>query len=113
MAYYVTEACIRCKYTDCVTACPVECFHEGANMLVIDPEECIDCGACVSECPVSAIFAPDDLPAEFEEYIALNQRLAQEWPVIHKQQAPLPEAEQFAEVTDKRAMLDEAAGPGN
>lgn len=113
MAYYVTDACIRCKYTDCVTPCPVDCFHEGENMLVIDPEECIDCGACVSECPVSAIYAPDDLPAEHDQYIELNARLSREWPVLHNRRPALPEAEEFSEVKGKRAMLSEKAGAGN
>ena len=62
MAYVVTESCIKCKYTDCVDVCPVDCFREGPNMLVIDPDECIDCTLCVPECPVEAIFAEDDVP---------------------------------------------------
>ena len=76
MTYVVTESCIKCKYTDCVDVCPVDCFHEGPNMLVIDPEECIDCTLCVAECPVEAIFAEDDVPAEQREFIALNAELA-------------------------------------
>ena len=63
MAHVVTEACIRCKYTDCVDVCPVDCFHEGPNFLAIDPDECIDCGVCVPECPVDAIFAEEDIPS--------------------------------------------------
>ena len=75
MTHVVTEACIRCKYTDCVTVCPVDCFHEGPNFLAIDPEECIDCTLCVSECPVDAIFRDVDLPKGMEEYPELNARL--------------------------------------
>ena len=70
MAYVVTESCIKCKYTDCVDVCPVDCFREGPNMLVIDPEECIDCTLCVPECPVEAIFAEDDVPDAQHEFIA-------------------------------------------
>ena len=72
MSHIVTEPCIKCKYTDCVAVCPVDCFHEGANMLVIDPDECIDCGACVPVCPVSAIFALDDLPEKWNEFTQRN-----------------------------------------
>ena len=72
MAYVVTESCIRCKYTDCVDVCPVDCFREGPNFLVIDPEECIDCDACVEACPVDACFAEDQLPEEWAKYTAIN-----------------------------------------
>jgi ferredoxin len=77
MAYVVTESCIKCKYTDCVDVCPVDCFREGPNMLVIDPDECIDCTLCVPECPVEAIFAEDDVPDEQKPFIALNRELSQ------------------------------------
>ena len=73
MPFVVAEPCIKCKYTDCVEVCPVDCFHEGENFLVIDPEECIDCGACVPECPVDAIFADTDVPDEEEEWIDRNE----------------------------------------
>ena len=72
MTFVVVENCIKCKYTDCVEVCPVDCFHEGPNMLVIDPDECIDCGACIPECPVDAIFADTDVPDEEEEWIDRN-----------------------------------------
>ncbi|HCH63346.1 MAG TPA: 4Fe-4S ferredoxin, partial [Deltaproteobacteria bacterium] len=62
MPHIVADPCVKCKYTDCVTVCPVDCFHEGVNMLVINPDECIDCGACVPECPADAIFLDEDLP---------------------------------------------------
>ncbi len=69
MTYVVTESCMKCKYTDCVDVCPVDCFREGPNMLVIDPDECIDCTLCVAECPVEAIFAEDDVPADQQDFI--------------------------------------------
>lgn len=109
MSYVVTEACVRCKYTDCVAVCPVECFHEGPNFLVIDPEACIDCGVCVPECPIGAIYAEADLPPEQRDFIAINARLAAEWPVIDAAREPLPEAEQWAEVKDKRRFIENPA----
>ena len=72
MTYVVLESCIKCKYTDCVEVCPVDCFHEGPNFLVIDPEECIDCDACVEACPVDACFAEDQLPEAWQKYTQLN-----------------------------------------
>ncbi|MDY0073444.1 MAG: ferredoxin family protein [Thauera sp.] len=105
MAYVVTEACIRCKYTDCVDVCPVDCFHEGENFLVIDPEECIDCTLCVAECPVEAIYAEDDVPADQQHFIALNAELAARWPVISERKEALPDAEEWAEVKDKLGEL--------
>ncbi|AVY93197.1 ferredoxin family protein [Microvirgula curvata] len=108
MAYVVTEACIRCKYTDCVTVCPVDCFHEGPNFLVIDPDECIDCMLCVPECPVDAIYADDDVPADQRHFIALNAELAAnpKWKPITLQKPPLPDAAQWAQVRDKFDQLD-------
>jgi len=94
MTYVVTENCIRCKYTDCVEVCPVDCFHEGPNFLVIDPEECIDCELCVPECPIEAIFAEDDLPKDQLQFLELNAELAQQWPVIsQRKEAPADAAE--------------------
>ena len=92
MTYVVTEACIKCKYTDCVDVCPVDCFHEGPNFLVIDPEECIDCGACVPECPVNAIFLDDNLPVAWKEYQALNAEMALICPNICEKKTPLCES---------------------
>ena len=106
MTHVVTEACIRCKYTDCVTVCPVDCFHEGPNFLAIDPDECIDCTLCVSECPVDAIFRDVDLPDGMEKYPELNARLARRWPVIIQKKPALPDAEQWRHVRDKRQYLD-------
>ena len=82
MTYVVTENCIKCKYTDCVDVCPVDCFHEGPNFLVIDPEECIDCTLCEPECPAEAIFAEDDLPDDQGAFLELNAELSEKWPVI-------------------------------
>ena len=110
MTYIVAEPCIKCKYTDCVAVCPVDAFREGANSLVIDPDTCIDCDLCVPECPVDAIFAEDDLPENWAEYLELNARLAVDWPEITQQKDPLPEADEFKEVQAKRALLDESAG---
>jgi|TARA_B100000530_G_C15549286_1_gene325881 ferredoxin len=108
MAYVVAEPCIKCKYTDCVAVCPVDCFREGENFLVIDPEECIDCGACVPECPVEAIFEEDDVPSQWSEYIELNANLAAQWPLIDDSKDPHPEAEEMREIEKKRAMLSES-----
>lgn len=82
MAFVVTEACRGCKYTDCVTVCPTDCFREGPDMLYIDPNECIDCNACPSECPVEAIFHEDDVPADQRHCIELNAVESQKWPEI-------------------------------
>jgi len=106
MSYVVTEPCIKCKYTDCVDVCPVDCFREGPNFLVIDPTECIDCTLCVPECPVEAIFAEDDVPKPQREFIALNAELSRIWPPIVETKEALPEADEWAKVKDKRAELD-------
>jgi ferredoxin len=92
MTHVVTENCINCKHTDCVEVCPVDCFHEGPNFLVIDPDECIDCTLCVDECPVGAIYAQDDVPAGQELFLALNAELARQWPVIDGKIPAMPEA---------------------
>jgi ferredoxin len=105
MTYVVTESCIRCKYTDCVDVCPVDCFREGPNFLVIDPDECIDCTLCVAECPVEAIFAEDDVPPDQEAFKALNAELAKVWkPIIERKPAP-PDAEEWKGVKDKLKEL--------
>lgn len=105
MTYIVTEPCIKCKHTDCVEVCPVDCFYEGENFLVIHPDECIDCGLCVPECPVEAIFSEDEVPGGQEEFIDLNARLAEEWPNIAEKKEPLPDAEHWAEIKKKRDHL--------
>ena len=105
MTYVVTENCIQCKYTDCAEVCPVECFHEGPNFLVIDPDECIDCAACVPECPADAIFADDEVPVGQDDFTAINAEFAKDWPVILRKKAPLPEAEAWNGKGDKRSWL--------
>ena len=109
MTHVVTQACIHCKYTDCVSVCPVDCFHEGPNFLVIDPDVCIDCGVCIPECPVEAIVEQKDLPADQHEYLVLNAQLSLKWPVIGESREPLPEADVWAKHSNKRAMLSDAA----
>jgi len=105
MTYVVTERCIRCKYTDCVDVCPVDCFREGPNFLVIDPEECIDCTLCVAECPVEAIYSEDDVPDDQKEYIALNAELAKQWKPIVERKDPLPDADHWARIKGKLGEL--------
>ena len=106
MTYVVTEACIKCKYTDCVDVCPVDCFHEGPNFLVIDPEECIDCTLCVAECPVEAIYAEDDLPEDMRKFTALNEELAKLWPVLTATKAGPEDADEWKDVKDKLKYLE-------
>ncbi len=106
MTHVVTENCINCKHTDCVEVCPVDCFHEGPNFLVIAPDECIDCTLCVEECPVDAIFAEADVPAGQEPFVALNAELARRWPVIAAQVPALPDAARWNGVPDKRRLLE-------
>ena len=99
MTYVVTDNCIACKYTDCVSVCPVDCFHEGETMLVIDPEGCIDCGVCEPECPAGAIVAGD--APEAAAWLDLNARYAALWPVIDSAIAPLPDADAMDGAPDK------------
>jgi len=89
MTHVVTKACFGCKYTDCVTVCPVDCFHEGEQMLYINPEVCIDCQQCVVECPVEAIFPDDDVPEEQVSFIRLNAEMSAVTPTITEQKTPL------------------------
>ena len=89
MAFVVTDNCINCKFTDCVEVCPVDCFHEGPNFLVINPDECIDCALCEPECPAEAIISEDELTAEQLNFRDLNKELSQSWPVItHHKESP-------------------------
>jgi ferredoxin len=106
MAYVVTEKCIMCKHTSCVSVCPVDCFYEGPNFLVINPDECIDCGLCAPECPVSAIESDHALSEEQRrQYLPLNRELAQAWPNIGEIKPPLPDAEKWANVESKLHLL--------
>ena len=101
MTFVVTETCIKCKYMDCVEVCPVDCFHEGPNFLVIDPEECIDCTLCEPECPVDAIFSEEEVPAGQEAFLALNAELSKEWPVITQRKEPPADADAWKDVAGK------------
>ena len=105
MTYVVTENCINCKYTDCVDVCPVDCFHEGPNFLVIDPDECIDCTLCVAECPAEAIFAEDDVPDDQRQYIQINADLAKQWPVIVEKKDAPPDADEWLGKKGKGDLL--------
>ncbi|WP_040615469.1 ferredoxin FdxA [Rickettsiella grylli] len=106
MTFLVTEKCIRCKYTDCVEVCPVDCFYEGPNMLVIHPDECIDCGLCEPECPVNAIYVEDDLPDKYKEFLALNKELSKKWPNIVRRKDPPPDADEWKDKEDKLVYLE-------
>ena len=106
MTFVVTENCIKCKYTDCVEVCPVDCFHEGPNFLVIDPEECIDCTLCEPECPVQAIYPEDDLPADQTQFLELNEELSREWPVITEMKPAPEDAEEWEDVPGKIKHLE-------
>lgn len=91
MPHVVTEPCFNCKYTDCVVVCPCDCFHEGETMLFIDPDSCIDCEACVPECPTDAIFQDEEVPDKWIEYTALNAEMAERYPSITEKQSPMRE----------------------
>ncbi len=106
MAFIVSDPCIKCKLTDCVEVCPVDCFYEGPNMLVIDPDECIDCALCEPECPLDAIFSEDELPEDQIEFIELNAKLAQQWPNITEQKLPLDDHKEWEPVKDKLQYLE-------
>jgi len=106
MTFVVTEACIKCKYTDCVEVCPVDCFHEGPNMLVIDPDECIDCTLCEPECPVNAICSEDDVPDDQQEYLQLNAELAKSWPTINEVKDPPADADDWKDTKGKLQYLE-------
>ncbi|MCG5501247.1 ferredoxin FdxA [Ectothiorhodospira lacustris] len=105
MTFVVLENCIRCKYTDCVEVCPVDCFHEGPNFLVIDPDECIDCSLCEPECPVQAIVPEDEVPEGQEHFIELNAELSRQWPVITRRKDPPPDAASWDGQPDKLKHL--------
>lgn len=111
MTYVVTENCIKCKFTDCVEVCPVDCFYEGENFLVIHPDECIDCGVCEPECPADAI-RPDTEP-NLESWLELNTKFADIWPNITMKKDQMPEAEDFDGKTGKLPMLSEEPGEGD
>ena len=102
MPYVVTESCIKCKYMDCCEVCPVDCFYEGENMLVINPDECIDCGVCEPECPIDAIKPDtDENVKDMEKWLLLNKKFSALWPNISKKKDPMPEHEKFKNIKDK------------
>jgi len=112
MTYVVTDKCIMCKYTDCVKPCPVDCFYEGENMLVINPDECIDCGVCVPECPVEAIVM--DTEPEGEEFLELNREYSEgAWPNITRMKPPMDEAEEYEKKKNKKQYFSEKPGIGD
>ena len=106
MTFVVGDNCIKCKHTDCVEVCPVDCFYEGPNFLVIHPDECIDCALCEPECPIDAIFAEDEIPPGQEHFIELNQELAEIWPNISEQKEPLEDADKWNGVPEKIKFLE-------
>ena len=110
MTYVVIDACIRCKLTDCVEVCPVDCFYEGENMLVIHPDECIDCGVCEPECPVDAI-KPDTDPG-LEEWLELNREYSEVWPNISRQKEHPEDSDEWRDVKDKKRFFSPNPGEG-
>ena len=106
MAYVVTESCIKCKYTDCVEVCPVDCFYEGPEFLVIHPDECIDCGLCEPECPIEEIFPDDEIPDNQIEFIEINAKLADVYENITEAKEPLPDADNFKDIENKKEFLN-------
>ena len=106
MTYLVTDNCIKCKYTDCVAVCPVDCFHEGPNFLAINPDECIDCGVCVPECPAEAIVADNDVTVDIPMWRSLNKKMSENWPVISRKKDPLPDADEWNGKPNKIDLLE-------
>ena len=112
MTYVVTENCVACKYTDCVEVCPVDCFYEGENMLVIHPDECIDCGVCEPECPADAI-KPDTEPA-MDDWVEFNRKWSEAWPNITTKKDAFDDAEKFdGEAGKLEKYFSEAPGAGD
>ena len=107
MTFLVTENCIKCKHTDCVEVCPVDCFYEGPNFLAINPDECIDCGVCVPECPINAIIEDTNLDHDIPFWVDLNKRLSTKWPNITKKKSALLDAEEWDGKPNKLDLLEE------
>ncbi|MEU9199918.1 ferredoxin family protein [Streptomyces sp. NPDC048332] len=112
MTHVVTEQCVHCKFTECITYCPVACFREGGTFLVIDPEECIDCGNCVEACPADAIYPEDELPPELMPALEWNARLSAELPLATTRVEPLPDGETWLGMPGKWASLPAEQAPG-
>ena len=113
MTYIVIDGCVKCKYTDCVEVCPVDCFYEGENFLVIDPEECIDCGVCEPECPAEAI-VPDTEDTPDGKWLKVNTDYAKIWPNITQRKEPLPDADKYSQETGKfEKYFSEKPGDGD
>ena len=106
MTFVVGEQCIKCKHTDCVEVCPVDCFYEGPNFLVIHPDECIDCALCEPECPVDAIYSEDELPEDQTVFLELNAELAEVWPNITEMKEAPADAEEWANKPNKLELLE-------
>ena len=111
MTYIVLDACIKCKFTDCVEVCPVDCFYEGENMLVIHPDECIDCGVCEPECPVEAI-KPDTEPG-LEKWLQINTEYAEKWPNITSKKEPPPDSKEYEGMEGKEKFFSPEPGEGD
>ena len=106
MTHVVTESCIKCRYTDCVDVCPVDCFREGPNFLTIDPDECIDCAVCIPECPVNAIYAEEDVPIDQRKFIEINAELSKNWPSITRMKPHFPDADEWKDKPEKLPLLE-------
>lgn len=106
MTFVVGENCIKCKYMDCVEVCPVDCFYEGPNFLVINPDECIDCALCVPECSADAIFEDKDLPEDQQVFLQINAELAAIWPVVTDKYEETPDADKWNGVPNKLQYLE-------
>jgi len=118
VTFVVKENCIKCRYTDCVEVCPVDCFYIGENMLVINPDECIDCGVCEPECPADAIVADTELEGEEVDWVEFNRKFSNQWPNIAEMINALPDADEFNRSKgyngpDKMADFSEEPGEGN
>lgn len=107
MTYVITENCIKCKYTDCVEVCPVDCFHEGPNFLVINPDECIDCSLCVPECPIDAIISDEDITDDNRNFLELNERLSKKWPILTEFKDAPEDAKEWENKENKLQFLEE------